>query len=512
MTDQSQIDAASLHSIIAVNETWLIDRILLYAKRHGYAKYTSTLREAWRQSIAGLSGSLISALEKRLPTVELGSDEDYTDDPLTRFGIDAAKRHRERGVGLAMFLGLMKYYRQSYIDLLEHKLADPADRRRLSFILGRFFDRIEIGLCAAWNATDTKAQLENLQQANRTITNEKNKYLTIFESLQSPVAVLNENNCIDTVNHAWAILFGKSATPGAEYYAHSGNKKSVGWLLEEIEGFVSEDKDEKTIEKVVDTVIGQRHVSIKIKRMLDVSEKFSGCVIILDDVTQTKKTESALNETTIYLTEMFNALEEAVFIGTLGGRVVDANHAAQRIFGYTKAELKGRTTELLHLDRDHFEAFTAHVQEVLAKGQHAAFEYVGKRKNGEIFPAAVNIALMKKEDDTPLGIVCVLRDISALKSAQEAARKSERIQGALELAGAVCHDLNQPLMALTGYAELILMEIPKDSPHYLKINKIVENVAKMGAITKKLMNVTHYETKTYLDRQIIDIEKASQDG
>ena len=511
MANLSQADAKTLHAIIADNEAWLIDRILFYAKRHGYTRYTSTLREAWRQSIAGLSASLIGALEKRLPAVELGSDEDYTDDPLTRFGIDAAKRHRERGVGLAMFLGLMKYYRQSYVDLVEQEPPDPADKRRLSFILGRFFDRIEIGLCSAWNATDSNAQIKDLQQANRTITNEKNKYLTIFESLQSPVAVLDEKSRIVTVNHAWAILFDESATPGAEYYADSRKTKSVGRFSEEIERFVSGGIDEQTIEKVVDTVMGQRHLSIKIKRMLDVSEKFSGCVIILDDVTQTKKAESALNETTIYLTEMFNALEEAVFIATLGGHVVDANAAAQRIFGYTKAELKDRTTELLHLDHDHFEAFTTHVQEVLAKGQTATFEYVGKRKSGEIFPAAVNIALMKREDDTPLGIVCVLRDITALKSAQEAARQSERIQGALELAGAVCHDLNQPLMALTGYAELILMDCPQDAPHYSKIKKIVENVAKMGAITKKLMNITYYETKTYLNRQIIDIEKAAQD-
>ena len=510
MADQSQTDAATLHSIIAGNESWLIDRVLFYAKRQGYTRYASTLRETWRQSIAGLSAPLLAALEKGMPDTELRPDEDYTADPLARFGISEARRHRERGMDLGMFLGLMKYYRQSYVDLVDRELPDPASRRRFSLTLKRFFDRIEIGLVTAWNGPDKTDQMADLQRAKRTITNEKNKYLTIFESLQSPVAVLDQNRRIDTINHAWATLFGESETPGADFYDNSGNKKSVAWFSEEIDGFVSSDLAEQTVEKLVDTAMGKRHLSIKFNRMRDVSEKFSGCVIILDDVTQRKQAESALHETTIWLTEMFNALEEAVFIGTPGGRVVDANTAAQRIFGYTAAELKNRTTELLHLDRNHFRAFTAHVREVLAKGEKAAFEYVAKRKNGEVFTAMVNISLLRKEDGTPLGIVSVLRDMSALKTAQEAARKSERLRGALELAGAVCHDMSQPLMAITGYAELILMDCPEDAPHFPKLKKIVEQVAKVGTITKKLMHVTHYETKTYLNQQIIDIEKASR--
>ena len=37
---------------------------------------------------------------------------------MAAFGILEARRHRSRGVTLIMFLGLMKYYRQSYIDLI----------------------------------------------------------------------------------------------------------------------------------------------------------------------------------------------------------------------------------------------------------------------------------------------------------------------------------------------------------------------------------------------------------
>ena len=386
MADQFPTDAAALHAIIADHEDWLIDRILFYANRQGYTRYTSTLREAWRQSIAGLSAPLLTALEKGIPDLQLGPDEDYTSDPLARFGIAEAERHRARGVDLGMFLGLMKYYRQSYRDLVERYTPDPASSTRLSPTLERFFDRIEIGLCTAWHAPDKNDQLADLQQANRSITNEKNKYLTIFESLQSPVAMLDQNNCIDTVNHAWAILFGGSSVPGADYYDKAPVNRPMAWLFEVIDRFVASGDADRTLEKRVETAIGSRYLSVKIKRMLDVSEKFSGCVIILDDVTQRRQASSALEETT---------------------------------------------------------------------------------------------------------------------------RNSERLQGALELAGAVCHDMNQPLMAITGYAELLMMDCPDDGPGVGKLKKIVEQVAKVGAITKKLMHVTRYETKTYMDQQIIDIDKSS---
>lgn len=57
--------------------------------------------------------------------------------------------------------------------------------------------------------------------------------------------------------------------------------------------------DGENWQKPINTARGGRHLSIGIKRMHDVSEKFSGGVVVLDDVTQQKQAEPALLETTI---------------------------------------------------------------------------------------------------------------------------------------------------------------------------------------------------------------------
>ncbi len=77
------------------------------------------------------------------------------------------------------------------------------------------------------------------------------------------------------------------------------------------------------------------------------------------------------------------------------------------------------------------------------------------------------------------------------------------------MAGAVCHELNQPLMAISGYSELIAMKLKKDDPLRTDVRKLSKQVERLGKITQKLMSITKYETKEYLDRKIIDIEKSS---
>ena len=77
------------------------------------------------------------------------------------------------------------------------------------------------------------------------------------------------------------------------------------------------------------------------------------------------------------------------------------------------------------------------------------------------------------------------------------------------MAGAVCHELNQPMQGISGYSELLLMHVSEDSPLHEKLKKIIEQINRMGKITNKLTRITYYEAKDYLKGKIVDIDKAS---
>jgi len=87
--------------------------------------------------------------------------------------------------------------------------------------------------------------------------------------------------------------------------------------------------------------------------------------------------------------------------------------------------------------------------------------------------------------------------------------EKEKLQGVIEMSGAVCHEMNQPLQVVSGIAELLMMDIEENSPQYEKVIMLKEQTERMGAITNKLMKITSYKTKAYLDRNIIDIDQSS---
>ncbi len=89
--------------------------------------------------------------------------------------------------------------------------------------------------------------------------------------------------------------------------------------------------------------------------------------------------------------------------------------------------------------------------------------------------------------------------------------EKEKLQGILEMAGAVCHELNQPLQVVSGISELLTMDIQENNPLYKKMALIKEQTERMGQITLKLAKITSYETKDYLEGKIVDIDKSSKE-
>lgn len=87
----------------------------------------------------------------------------------------------------------------------------------------------------------------------------------------------------------------------------------------------------------------------------------------------------------------------------------------------------------------------------------------------------------------------------------------EKLRGVLEMAGATCHEFNQPMQVISGYCELLLKELPQDSQTYCQVTRILEAVESMIKVTRKLQSMTRYETREYVEgARIIDIDKASE--
>ncbi len=85
----------------------------------------------------------------------------------------------------------------------------------------------------------------------------------------------------------------------------------------------------------------------------------------------------------------------------------------------------------------------------------------------------------------------------------------EKLAAVIHTAGGVCHEINQPLMAILGFAELLIGELSQGGAVKAHIMEIKEQAERLGAVTNKLMTITQYKTKLYLNSEILDIDAAT---
>ena len=135
---------------------------------------------------------------------------------------------------------------------------------------------------------------------------------------------------------------------------------------------------------------------------------------------------------------IFEYTPDALFVTDQAGRIVLANTQAETLFGYDRSELINQPVEILIPPR-----FTAHhadhrarfMSEAHSRPMGAAAELFAQRRDGSEFP--VDIMLSPMILDGGHFVLCVVRDITERKAAQEALERQttelRRLHAELEL-------------------------------------------------------------------------------
>ncbi len=100
------------------------------------------------------------------------------------------------------------------------------------------------------------------------------------------------------------------------------------------------------------------------------------------------------------------------------------------------------------------------------------------------------------------------RQIQNRLKAEDELLRHEKMEGVIEMARAVCHELNQPLQMILGNSEIIMMEDVDKETIVKRVRLIKEQVEKMGEMTRKMIKIASYETKDMPQGKVIDIEKS----
>jgi PAS domain S-box-containing protein len=167
----------------------------------------------------------------------------------------------------------------------------------------------------------------------------------------------------------------------------------------------------RTVENVIDGVV---ITFVDITQRREMEEKLRKAHGKLEE--QVGERGDELRKSGIWFRGMFKILDEAVLLVTQSRVLEEINPAAGKMFGYKKEELAGKSTEILHVDHEHYVEFGEKLKEAFEKAEAAEFDFSAKRKNGEVFPTHHTVSLLTDHDGDTVGIVSVVRDMSEPKT------------------------------------------------------------------------------------------------
>jgi two-component system, LuxR family, sensor kinase FixL len=231
---------------------------------------------------------------------------------------------------------------------------------------------------------------------------------------------------------------------------------------------------------------------------------------------------------------LLDAAVDAVVMIDHRGTITVFNRSAERLFGYTEAEVLGQNVSVLMPApwREEHDGYLERyartgIPHIIGVGR----EIEGQRKDGSRFPAFLSVGRVAQSE--PPRFVGFVRDVTTEKRAlasiqaerdhaitrrreeQEARRLQERLTHVSrmatmgEMAAGIAHELNQPLSAIATYAracERFLKSPEPDLPETLSsLAEIGFEALRAGEIIRRLRQLVSTQPSEQVPTQVNDL-------
>jgi len=212
-----------------------------------------------------------------------------------------------------------------------------------------------------------------------------------------------------------------------------------------------------------------------------------GVQVWIKDIHERKKAEQELLESEQRMKAILRASPAGIGL-VVSGQLGWANETMYRLLGYQEGSLMGERDKVLY---ENEEAYVRTGRELLSgirRSGSGTAEAELVRQDGSHIECMIGACPLDLSDFSK-GLIVVVSDISQAKRLQLQLQRAQKMEAIGTLAGGVAHDLNNILSGLVSYPELLLMQIPADSPLRKPLMTIQRSGERAAAVVQDLLTL-----------------------
>ncbi|MBV5339487.1 MAG: PAS domain S-box protein [Deltaproteobacteria bacterium] len=168
------------------------------------------------------------------------------------------------------------------------------------------------------------------------------------------------------------------------------------------------------------------------------------------------------------------------------GNIEYVNPHFTGLTGYSFEEAVGQNPNILKTGETGKEEYRQLWDTILAGGEWRG-EFHNRKKDGELYWEQALIAPIRDNSYAITHFIAIKEDITERKQLEGQLRQAQKMDAVGQLAGGIAHDFNNILTAIVGYASIMQLKLPGDSPLQKNAEHIVTTAERGSSLTRGLL-------------------------